>query len=109
MNKWAALLVRGALAGLAASTVQVIVGKAEEILLPLRRDEDADIAPRLVGTSCRKCGLETTNASRWTLGTLFHFGYGAMVWGMGYAASGRKTCGEEAAGTPAGGRNPARF
>lgn len=86
MNKLAARLIRGALAGLAASTVQVMVGKAEEILLPLRRDEDAHIAPRLVGKVAENVGVETTKATRWTLGTLFHFGYG-MLWGAGYAAA----------------------
>ena len=85
MNRLAARLIRGALAGLAASTVQVMVGKAEEILLPLRRDEDADIAPRMVGKVAENVGVGTTKATRWTLGTLFHFGYG-MLWGMGYAA-----------------------
>lgn len=86
MDKWAARLLRGAVAGLAASTVQVIIGKLEEKLLPLPPHEDADIAPRLVGKVAENAGIETTKATRWTLGTLFHFGYGAL-WGMGYAAT----------------------
>lgn len=77
-------LARGALAGVAATTVQTLVGKGEEMLL-LPPREDADIAPRLVKRLGEAIGVEPSNPTKWALGTAFHFGYGAF-WGMTYAA-----------------------
>ena len=79
-------IVRGMVAGIGAGIVQVVIGKAEEKLLPLPRHEDADIAPRLVGRLAETTGTKLPDREKWILGTLFHFGYAAF-WGAGYAAA----------------------
>jgi hypothetical protein len=77
-------ILRGVAAGVGASIIQVIIGRAEEKLLPLPDHEDANIAPRFVDRLAEKAGIETSSTHNWALGTLFHFGYAAF-WGAGYA------------------------
>ena len=84
MSKTTKLILQGMAAGVGASIIQVVVGKAEEKLLPLPRHEDANLAPRLIGRLARQAGTDAPTGSRWVLGTLFHLGYGAF-WGAGYA------------------------
>jgi hypothetical protein len=75
--------VRGGLAGAAGSVVQAAVGKSEDIaILPPR--ENANIAPRLMDRLFGTRGISLTTAESWTLGTIFHLGYGAG-WGKLYA------------------------
>lgn len=75
--------VRGGIAGAAASLVQAAVGKTEDIaFLPPR--EDSNIAPRLMDRLSRMRGRSLSTAGSWTLGTVFHLGYGAG-WGKLYA------------------------
>lgn len=76
-------VLRGALAGCVASTIQAAIGKTEEKLL-LPPHEDADIAPRLVKALARQAGTDVSPAQKWVLGTLFHYAYGAG-WGAAYA------------------------
>ena len=76
-------LLRGALAGTVASTVQAAVGASESALF-LPEHEDANIAPRLMDRLARDMGEELPLELEWILGTIFHFGYGA-TWGMLYA------------------------
>lgn len=73
------ILAKGVCAGFTAASVQVMVGKAEDILfLPL--GEDADLAPRLVERLGGQSGHDPSETEKWTLGTVFHHGYGAL-WG----------------------------
>lgn len=76
-------LVRGAIAGTAASVVQAAVGASESALM-LPEHEDANIAPRLMDRLARDLGEDLPLEAEWILGTLFHLGYGA-TWGMLYA------------------------
>lgn len=76
-------LARGAAAGLAATLVQTAVGKAEELAF-LPPGENSDFAPRLVHRLGQDVGVDVPESAKWTLGTLFHLGYGA-TWGAGYA------------------------
>ena len=76
-------LVRGALAGTAASVVQAAIGASESALM-LPEHEDANIAPRLVDRIAGDLGEDLPLEAEWILGTLFHVGYGA-TWGMLYA------------------------
>lgn len=77
-------LLAGAAAGVIASSVQAAVGKTGDLaLLPPR--EDMDLAPILVGRMADAADTEVSDATRWVLGTGFHYGYGAF-WGAGYAA-----------------------
>ncbi len=73
----------GAVAGIVAGTVQVALGKAEEVLL-LPPGEDANIAPRFVQRLAEGLGSSLPHPARWVLGTLFHYGYSA-AWGALYA------------------------
>ena len=77
-------LTRGALAGMAAAGIQAVIGKTEDRLF-LPPHENSDFAPRLVHRLGQDVGVDVPEWAKWTLGTGFHFGYGAM-WGMGYAA-----------------------
>jgi hypothetical protein len=76
-------VLRGAVAGTVASVVQAAVGKTEDLLL-LAPHESADIAPRLMARIAAMQGKTLTWTERWTLGTVFHLGYGAG-WGKLYA------------------------
>ena len=78
-------LRRGASAGLVAGAVQVVVGRAADRLLR-PPDGNANLAPRLVERLGEDAGVHVGAATRWTLGTVFHFAYGA-AWGAGYAAA----------------------
>ena len=83
MNVNTTALLRGAIAGTVASTVQAAIGASESALfLPER--EDANIAPRLMDRLARDFGEDLPLEVEWILGTLFHFGYG-VTWGMLYA------------------------
>jgi uncharacterized protein (UPF0548 family) len=73
----------GACIGLFAAVPQVVVGKAEDLLI-LPHHENADIAPRFVKRLARLHGRDLSPAAQWALGTLFHFAYGA-AWGSAYA------------------------
>lgn len=84
----ASTLARGAAAGVGAAVIQAAIGKTEEKLL-LPPWEDADIAPRLMERLGEMAGVEIDDATKWVLGTVFHFGYGA-AWGMLYAAATEK-------------------
>ncbi|HET7274215.1 MAG TPA: hypothetical protein VFI91_03510 [Longimicrobiaceae bacterium] len=83
MNDTASTIALGATAGLAASIVQVAVGKAEEKLF-LPPSEDSNIAPRLMDRLSRKVGEDLSESQKWALGTAFHLGY-AVFWGSAYA------------------------
>lgn len=76
-------ILAGAAAGVAASTVQGAIGKAEELLF-LPEHEDVDWAPRLVGRLAEFAGVEVSEPTKWALGMGFHFGYGAF-WGAAYS------------------------
>jgi hypothetical protein len=78
------VLARGALAGLAGTVVQTVMGKMEDVLF-LPPWENADMAPRLVHRLGRDMGVDLHEPAKWVLGTAFHFGYG-LFWGMSYAA-----------------------
>jgi hypothetical protein len=82
MNSMTISVLRGSAAGLLASVVQVAVGAAESALL-LPPHEDANIAPRLMDRLARDLGQELPLEAEWALGTVFHFGYGAL-WGALY-------------------------
>lgn len=82
-------LVAGAAAGMIASSIQAAVGKTgEQALLPPR--EDMDLAPVLVGRVAEYANVDVSDATRWILGTGFHYGYGAF-WGAAYAAVHHRT------------------
>lgn len=78
-------LLRGSAAGLGASVIQVMIGKAEEILL-LPPGEDSNIAPRLMARLAEDVGEDLSDEEKWALGTAFHLGY-AVFWGAAYAAA----------------------
>lgn len=81
-------IAAGAAAGLAASVVQVVVGKAEDWLF-LPHGETADIAPRLVDRLSQRLHIRAPGPAKWALGTAFHLGYGAL-WGGLYGAAQRR-------------------
>jgi hypothetical protein len=71
---------RGALAGIVASVIQVGVGWAlDALVLPKRQHNN--IAPRLMKRLAQWSGRRGRAPRDWTLGTLFHLGYG-MGWGV---------------------------
>lgn len=78
-------LVRGSAAGLGASVVQVMIGKAEEIVL-LSPGEDSNIAPRLMARLAEDVGKDLSENETWALGTAFHLCYSAF-WGAAYATA----------------------
>ena len=78
-------LVRGAIAGAAASVPQAAIGKAEEILF-LPPGEDANIAPRLLDRLAGMFGDNPSRQEEWMMGTVFHVLYGAG-WGAAYAVA----------------------
>jgi hypothetical protein len=74
---------RGALAGLLGATFQVVVGwLMARLLLP--RNQDLNVAPRLVHRTLETLGQPASPARDWLLGSFFHFGYGAG-WGVALA------------------------
>ncbi len=73
------------MAGLGASVIQVMIGKAEEILI-LPPGEDSNIAPRLMARLAEDVGEDLSEREKWALGTAFHLGY-AIFWGGAYAAA----------------------
>jgi hypothetical protein len=69
----------GVVAGVIGSTIQVTVGLLiDKFLLP--REHDNNIAPRFITRIFQKKGDPPNLVRDWTLGTLFHFGYG-VGWG----------------------------
>lgn len=78
-------IVAGAAAGMAASVVQVVVGKAEQWLF-LPGGETPDFAPRLVDRAFQRVYSRASAPVKWTLGTVFHLGYGAL-WGAVYGVA----------------------
>lgn len=78
----------GAAAGLAASVVQVVVGKTEQWLF-LSSGETPDFAPRLVDRMFQRVYGQASAPIKWTLGTVFHLGYGAL-WGAVFGAVQRR-------------------
>lgn len=71
---------RGAVAGILGSMVQAGVGLAlDKLLLPPRQHNN--IAPRLIKRLAQWTGRPGNPARDWTLGTMFHLGYGAG-WGL---------------------------
>jgi len=81
-------IATGAAAGLAASVVQVVVGKTEQWLF-LPHGETPDFAPRLVDRAFQRAYGQASPPVKWALGTLFHLGYGAF-WGAVYGAVQRR-------------------
>src|SRR5688572_4281819 len=70
---------RGAVAGVLGSIVQTGVGLAfDKLLLPPKQHNN--IAPRLIKRLAQWTGRRGSAPRDWTLGTLFHLGYGAG-WG----------------------------
>lgn len=79
MGSYAAVATRGAVAGILGSVVQAGVGLAlDRLLLPPRQHNK--IAPRLIKRLAQWTGRRGSAPRDWTLGTLFHLGYGAG-WG----------------------------
>jgi hypothetical protein len=76
-------LVAGAAAGVLAGTIQVVIGKTEEIAI-LPQHEDSNFAPRLVDRLASMIGQDASKTTEWVLGTAVHFGY-AATWGALYA------------------------
>lgn len=79
----------GALAGVLASVVQVLVGLLlDKLLLPPRQHNN--IAPRFVKRLFQLRGKPAEPARDWVLGTVFHLGYG-LGWGSGFGLARRGT------------------
>lgn len=79
MESYGKAAARGATAGVLGSVVQTGVGLAlDKFLLPPR--EHNNIAPRLIKRLAQWTGRGGKAERDWTLGTLFHFGYG-LGWG----------------------------
>ena len=77
----------GASAGLIGSVVQVLVGLLLDwLLLPPRQHNN--IAPRFVKRLFQLQGKPAQPARDWTLGTLFHLGYG-LGWGCAFGLARR--------------------
>jgi hypothetical protein len=89
MSGTLAIMIRGAVAGMAASVVQAGVGASESIAF-LPDGENANLAPRLMARVAGRLGGDLDGVERWTLGTLYHLGYGAG-WGVLYAAARERT------------------
>ena len=77
----------GALAGMIGSVIQSAVGLfIDKCLLPPRHDNN--IAPRLITRLFQKRGEPAHPVRDWTLGTLFHFGFG-IGWGCAFGLARR--------------------
>jgi hypothetical protein len=83
MSSALSIVVRGAAAGVVGCTVQAAIGATESATF-VPDGENANLAPRLMGRLAALGGGALTDTERWTLGTLYHIGYGAG-WGMLYA------------------------
>jgi hypothetical protein len=89
MGSYAGLAARGAVAGILGSVIQTGVGLAlDKLLLPPRHPNN--IAPRLIKRLAQWTGRRGSAPRDWTLGTLFHLGYGAG-WGVLLGLLGRLT------------------
>jgi hypothetical protein len=73
--------VRGGAIGLFAGIVQVVA--SQFVGLAVRRRERTDVAPRLVQRVAERLGRSPGKPERWSLATVFHFGY-ALFWGVLY-------------------------
>jgi len=72
----------GVAAGVIGSAIQVTVGLLiDKLLLP--PEHDNNIAPRFIRRIFQKKGESPNLARDWTLGTLFHVGYG-VAWGSAF-------------------------
>ena len=79
MESYGMAAARGAVAGAAGSVVQTGIGLAlDKFLLPPKQHNN--IAPRLVKRLAQLTGRGEHGPRDWTLGTLFHVGYG-VGWG----------------------------
>jgi hypothetical protein len=79
MATYAKSAARGAVAGVMGSIVQTGVGLAcDKFLLPPKQHNN--IAPRLIKRLAQWTGRRGSAPRDWSLGTLFHLGYGAG-WG----------------------------
>ena len=79
MGSYAQAAARGVVAGILGSVVQAGVGLAlDKLLLPPKQHNN--IAPRLIKRLAQWTGRRGDAPRDWTLGTLFHVGYGAS-WG----------------------------
>jgi hypothetical protein len=79
VGSYQAAAARGAVAGVLGSIVQAGVGLAlDRFLLPPKQHNN--IAPRLVKRLAQWTGRRGNAPRDWTLGTLFHIGYG-LGWG----------------------------
>jgi hypothetical protein len=89
VGSYARAAMRGAAAGIVGSLIQVGVGLAlDRLVLPPRQHNN--IAPRLIKRLAQWTGRRGNAARDWTLGTLFHLGYGAgwgALLGVGRAAT----------------------
>jgi hypothetical protein len=74
-------LMRGAVIGLGAAIVQVLVSQVVGFATGHR--ERTDIAPRLVQRSAERLGKSPSRPLRWSLAAIFHFSYG-IGWGVLY-------------------------
>ena len=80
MGPYTRAVARGAVAGILGSIVQVGVGFAlDKVLLPPKQHNN--IAPRLMKRLAQWTGRGGNAPRDWSLGTLFHLGYGAN-WGV---------------------------
>lgn len=90
MGSYGRTATRGAIAGILGSTSQIAVGFAlDKLLLPPRQHNN--IAPRLIKRLGQWTGRQGNAPRDWTLGTLFHVGYG-VAWGTALSL-GRKATG----------------
>ena len=79
----------GALAGMSGAVIQVAVGLLiDKLLLPPQHDNN--IAPRVMTRLFQKRGDRPNRLRDWTLGTLFHIGYG-LFWGVSFSLARRWT------------------
>ena len=74
-------VVRGSALGFFAGIVQVLASQV--VGLATRRRERTDVAPRLVQRIAERLGHSPGRPARWSLATVFHFGY-AVFWGVLY-------------------------
>ncbi len=81
-------IMHGAIAGAMASVPQVMIGKAEELML-LPEREDSNIAPRLIDRLAARLGRDPSPDQEWVLGSVFHVAYGAG-WGAMYGLAARR-------------------
>jgi hypothetical protein len=89
MESYGVAAARGAAAGAAGSVVQTGIGLAlDRLLLPPKQHNN--IAPRLVKRLAQWTGRGKNRPRDWTIGTLFHLGYG-VGWGAFLGVARRRT------------------